>query len=449
MNARLPLAAVLLAACSGGPPEPPVEGAALLEATTRFFGAQRSGAARNRLREPGQTCFTRDGETVGADLSGGWHDAGDHLKITATTAWAAYVLMAAAERWPAARVDEDDENYGGSANGRADLLDEAAVAVDYLLRVRLDDERLVQMVGDESDHEVFVPCTVQQDLDPALGGEPRRVWTDGAADVAFMAAAALARAARVYGDDPELAAAALDEARALWAFGEAHPGVTDNPFYPSDSADEERWCAAVEIARTTGEELAVDPPGEAWDPPGWSTPTDLCRASAAAAGLPYGEAAWADSVAGYREQVSSEPEVEGLAWFWDWGSLAPAAGAALSAALYAEVTGDADAADFARGQLAWITGANPYDRSFVVGVGENPPERPHHADAYGHADLDTDWSLPFAHELTGAMVGGPTVEAFDVTEAGYADDIEDYVGNEVALDYDAPLVALAAWWAGS
>ena len=30
-------------------------------------------------------------------------------------------------------------------------------------------------------------------------------------------------------------------------------------------------------------------------------------------------------------------------------------------------------------------GDNPYERSFVVGFGNNPPQQPHHRNAQGHA----------------------------------------------------------------
>jgi hypothetical protein len=79
----------------------------------------------------------------------------------------------------------------------------------------------------------------------------------------------------------------------------------------------------------------------------------------------------------------------------------------------------------------------------VIGVGSNAPQNPHHRNS------DTLGVL-----LTGALVAGPTQRAFTqgqgvnalvITEPGYEDVTEDYVGNEVALDYNAGLVGLAAF----
>jgi endoglucanase len=118
-----------------------------------------------------------------------------------------------------------------------------------------------------------------------------------------------------------------------------------------------------------------------------------------------------------------------------------AAGAAFSAALYSQVTGDIPARDLAISQLNYVAGDNSYGRSFVIGVGTNPPVNPHHRNS------DTLGVL-----LTGALVAGPTQRAFmqgtiQVTGPGYEDVTEDYVGNEVALDYNAGLVGLGAFGA--
>jgi endoglucanase len=119
---------------------------------------------------------------------------------------------------------------------------------------------------------------------------------------------------------------------------------------------------------------------------------------------------------------------------------------AFSAALLYDATKNTKYRDFARSQYAWIKGNNPQGRSFIMGWGTNPPKRPHHRNAYGYEDdLGWDADAPqlsdtreFRHLLVGALVGGPNLE-------GYQDSVNDYIHNEVAIDYNAGLVGTAAF----
>jgi len=134
-----------------------------------------------------------------------------------------------------------------------------------------------------------------------------------------------------------------------------------------------------------------------------------------------------------------------MAFFTDWGTLRYALGAAFSAGLLYDITGEIQYRDFAISQLDYALGANDYNRSFVVGWGENPPTHPHHANSFGSNSLDWDLSGPHAFNLAGAMVGGPTQYATGPSGPGYADETSDWVGNEVTIDYNTGLVGTAAF----
>ena len=95
-------------------------------------------------------------------------------------------------------------------------------------------------------------------------------------------------------------------------------------------------------------------------------------------------------------------------------------------------------------QVDYVLGTNEYGRSFVVGWGVNPPSHPHHANAYGREALDWNLSQPFLHSLAGAMVAGPTKSWTFVSRPGY-DDISDWVGNELTIDYNARFVSSMAF----
>jgi endoglucanase len=82
--------------------------------------------------------------------------------------------------------------------------------------------------------------------------------------------------------------------------------------------------------------------------------------------------------------------------------------------------------------LNYLFGKNPHGRSFVTGLGHNPPQNPH--DRRSVADnVKPPWP--------GYLVGGPWPKATD-----WHDDQDDYKTNEVAINWNGALVyALAAF----
>lgn len=77
----------------------------------------------------------------------------------------------------------------------------------------------------------------------------------------------------------------------------------------------------------------------------------------------------------------------------------------------------------------------------MVGIHPNSPKNPHSAAASGGNDIDHVRTSPpeNIHVLYGAMVGGPR------PNDKYWDWRDDWVQNEVALDYNANIPALAAY----
>jgi len=81
-------------------------------------------------------------------------------------------------------------------------------------------------------------------------------------------------------------------------------------------------------------------------------------------------------------------------------------------------------------------GNNPLNQNYVVGFNSSSPKRPHHASSSCPFQGDCGWAYfskdaPNPKILYGALVGGPT------STDQWADDREDYVGNEVTTDYNA------------
>jgi endoglucanase len=458
-TANLPLDGVPVAPPppASGPPGPPVIGDAqvLLDASVHFYGAQRSGDGANWLLPAGSMCHMKDGESIQRDLTGGWYDAGDHVKVTLSIAYASYVMLKAYDAFPTAFLDHDDERYSGVPNGVPDVLDEARYATDYLAKAHVAEAELVSMVGDaNADHSMWVTCLDQEALPAAQGGSPRRVSEDANADVAGITAASLALMSRLYRQfDPTLADSYQTHATQIYALGKSKPTGSNPGLYGQTGEDwlDEMLAGSAELYRLTSDASyltdALDFNGRienhGWAP-NYSQSADFSRHSLYLGGAAdaVGEF-WRLDVENYESKVSTNEFTTNLIYIDEWGTLRYAAGAAFSAALYAQVTGDTVARDLAISQLNFISGQNSYNRSFVIGVGTDSPQHPHHRNSDNLGVL-----------LTGALVGGPTQRAYSqgrgataivVTEPGYEDVTEDYVGNEVALDYNAGLVGLGAF----
>ena len=84
-------------------------------------------------------------------------------------------------------------------------------------------------------------------------------------------------------------------------------------------------------------------------------------------------------------------------------------------------------------QIDYLLGANPNNRSYVVGFGNNAPRNPHHRAAHGSTTNNINDPVTNRHVLTGALVGGLSA----ANDYAYSDDRTNYITNEVALDYNA------------
>jgi len=74
----------------------------------------------------------------------------------------------------------------------------------------------------------------------------------------------------------------------------------------------------------------------------------------------------------------------------------------------------------------------------MVGFGDNFPKNPHHRAASGTTNIND--SNPNEYTLYGALVGGPSAP----NDNAYQDNRNDYIANEVALDYNAAFTGALA-----
>ncbi|HEX5472965.1 MAG TPA: glycoside hydrolase family 9 protein, partial [Lacipirellulaceae bacterium] len=96
------------------------------------------------------------------------------------------------------------------------------------------------------------------------------------------------------------------------------------------------------------------------------------------------------------------------------------------------LTGDKRYSETALDAINYLFGRNPFGRSFITGLGHNPPLHPHDRRS-GSDEVDLPWP--------GYLVGGPWPNARD-----WHDTQDDYRTNEIAINWNGSLIyALAAF----
>ena len=420
-----------------------------LQKSILFYELQRSGVLpeNTRCNWRGDSGLT-DGADNGIDLTGGWYDAGDHVKFNLPMAYSAAMLG-----WS---VYEDKEAYEQSGQMEYILGDIKWVS-DYLIKCHPEDEVFYYQVGDGgADHSWWGPAEVMSMNRPSY-----KVTKDNPGSaVVGEAAAALAVTSIVFKDkDPEYSKLCLEHAKSLYDFADStksDSGYTAaNGFYNSWSGfyDELAWAGswlyiATDESKYLDNAKAYLPLAEqaynwsvCWD--------DVHIAACVMLAKITGEKTYKDQVQKHLdfwtcgtedgERVTYSPE--GLAWLDQWGSLRYSTTTAYVAAVYSRWEGcPSDKStlywDFAVAQADYALGSS--GRSYVCGFGENPPEHPHHRTSQGSYCDNMNEPGEARHTLYGALVGGP--DASD----GYTDTVSDYNKNEVACDYNAGFTGLMA-----
>ena len=197
----------------------------ILENSLQFFGIQRCGNTKSHFHKP---CHLLDGSAVGHDLTGGWHDCGDHFKVSETLGYTAYVLSMVYLTYPDKAEDRYGESYADTVftDGIPDILHEAKIGADFILKLYkaskadglIAQNDMYHSVGvDQVDHEYWDLPERQDAQDPDKGGPPRVVLKGIGANTAGMYVATLANVAtgyRVY--DPAYSDTLIEAAKDIY-----------------------------------------------------------------------------------------------------------------------------------------------------------------------------------------------------------------------------------------
>ena len=382
---------------------------------------------------------TYNGKTV--DVSGGYHDAGDHVKFGLPQGYTATVLALGYYEF----ADAYDE-LGQTAHFNMIM----NYFCDYFTRCTIYQEgtdtveAFCYQVGDgDSDHAKWEAPEGQTIDRPAFFATA----SNPATDEVSVAIAALALQAANYkkqgGTEALLKSKAyLKTAEDLFAFAKkcsnkqvATQGAS--PFYKSNNWEDDYCAAAAALYAATGKEIYKQERDAYYGKlnTGWCLTWDNTWPVAAVLKEDY------TAVSAFASYGSKNTK-QGFKMINGWGSARYNASAQFMGLIYDQANQklsmtDGNYSSWATGQMKYLLGNNKAKRCFVVGYNENAAKYPHHRAA--SRSNDAGQVREDHYTLLGALVGGPSDE-YDT----YADNQADYNCNEVALDYNAGLVGAAA-----
>ncbi|MDH5835625.1 glycoside hydrolase family 9 protein [Luteimonas kalidii] len=399
------------------------------------------------------------GSTISAP--GGWYDAGDYNKYVVNSGITMHTLLAAWEDFPAFFRSRDID-IPESGDAVPDLLDEAWWNLRWMLEM--------QDLADGGVYHKLTNLRFDGAVMPEAARERRYVVQKGTAATLDFAAV-MAQAARVYGDFeaqfPGMPARMREAAEHAWAWAQAHPDV---PYrqpddvvtgaYGDDGFDDEFAWAAAELFVLTGNGdylRAFERHAREADVPSWASVGALGWGTLARHRDRLPDAAMRARVEATIDVLAARLAAQSRASAWRiamqpedfvWGSSAQALNQALMLVQGYRLSGDRGYLDAAQSQLDYVLGRNPLGMSFVTGYGVRTPMHIHHRPSQADG---IDAPVP------GLLSGGPNPRQQDREECapagGYPSTLPalswldhdcSYASNEIAINWNAPLVYVAA-----
>jgi len=375
--------------------------------------------------------MAQNGGSNKVDVSGGYHDAGDHVKFSMTMGFAATSLA-----WSYYTYPDSYKETGCEAH----LMDVLKEMCDYFMKVTY--------LNDNDEVIAFCYQVADGGTDHALWESPEKqtyarttFWADAShpsCDASGQMASALAACSLAFADkDSAYAEECLKYANALEKFTEKYPTATYDGvggFYDSGSQNDDvawsdLWCAIANNGGTL--------------PSSWSA-----KYESNGSGQYNGEYdcwiySWDKLWGGYATLLyelgyktstyESELKYElnnnggvnvGTYNAKGWGS--SRYNCALQRYALALAKGDANSsyAQGAKWQMDYILGSNQKSTSFLLGYGSQFPSQLHHR----AANINKTGA---SYVCYGSMVGGPTD-----SNCTYTDYWESYASTEPALDYN-------------
>lgn len=404
-----------------------------------FFKVQRCGPTNPMLHFP---CHLSDAtklignkDSSAVDLTGGWHDAGDYIKFLKTTAYATYMMIFSYE------FDKEKFGYDLNEDGVPDILEEAKVGLDWLLRCNFEKYKLISQVQDERDHQVGFRLPEKDSLQ-----FDRPAFVSIGKNTIGIYSAALALGARIWKEkfyNNEFASRCLNAARNIYSIRNEVPDIdtTYSNVYKEKSFDGKLALAAIELYITTNNNSYLQDAisyGNKADADFWWSFGDYN--SLAHYKIAQFKPEFSDYI--YKNLIHSKNRIDSLIFKegldFSWGTTNSFLGVSLQAILYKRLTGSNEFDSLNTFQRDYILGKNPWGISFIYNIGSNFPKHLHSQIAFFHKGY-----------LPGALSAGPApikiiekysinrknfdYDNFNLQDVKYFDDEMDFITNEPTI----------------
>ncbi len=384
----------------------------------------------------------------------GWYDAGDYNLYIVNSGISTYTLLAAYEKYPS-YFQGQNLNIPESGDSVPDVLDEARWNLDWMLAMQDTDGGVYHKLTSKEFSNFVMPSA----------DTSARYVVGKTTAAALDFTAVMAAASRIYKPyDADLSTRMLDAAKAAWAWAKANPAIyysqpTDiktGEYGDGNVTDEFAWAAA-ELYITTQEDFYFadfnQSVGSA-DVPGWPNVKSLGLISLAHNIDSLSSVVDKDLLKSrlntLATSISSQKSTSAYgvpltSGDFYWGSNSGALNKALMLTVAYELDNTkTNYLKTAQSLLDYILGRNPTDYSFVTGFGVKFPQNVHHRPS----GSDT-----VAGSIPGFLAGGANGEnktdcstpyPSTLPAKSYLDAQCSYMTNEIAINWNAPLVYVSA-----
>jgi endoglucanase len=407
---------------------------------------------------------SRPAETVFASPKG-WYDAGDYNKYIVNSGITMGTMLSAWEEY-ASFYATLDLNIPESSNQIPDLLDELLWNLRWMLTMQDPQDGGVY-------HKLTNPNFDGMVMPHQATGKRYVVMKSTAAALDF--AAVTAQASRVFRsflkELPGLSDSCLLASRRAWEWAMKNPSVlyeqqkmnksfdpdvTTGTYGDNDVRDEFFW-AACELYATTADKSFLGHINQfketAPNIPSWGKVNMLGYFSVARLSSKVNLdntiveesksiiVSMADALIADVDKNALQAPMGKTAKDFPWGSSAVAANQAFVLTEAYHLTGNELYLDNALSNMDHLLGRNGTGYSFVTGFGSKTPMHPHHRPSEADG---------VAEPIPGMLSGGPNPSRQDKCnytstspDEAFVDDVCSYASNEIAINWNAPLVYIA------